>query len=88
MDREGILQQRCDALEAEQKRVTAQLEAITRKLADLDQGQIEILERMTKNQEASIGFDKELLGLFKAIVDTDGIEGLTREEGKGGEKWQ
>lgn len=68
------LMKRCDALEAEQKRVTAQLGAVTRKLAELDQGQIEILERMTKNQEASIGFDKELLGLLKGVVDADGIE--------------
>lgn len=77
MDKEDILQQRCDVLEAEQKRVTAQLEAVTRKLAELDQGQIEILEHMTKNQEASIGFDKELLGLLKGVVDADGIEDFT-----------
>lgn len=66
------LMKRCEALEAEQKRVAAQLEAVTRKLAELDQGQIEILERMMKSQEASIGFDKELLGLLKASVDTAG----------------
>lgn len=66
------LMKRCEALEAEQKRVAAQLEAVTRKLAELDQGQIEILERMTKNQEASIGFDKKLLGLLKASIDTAG----------------
>lgn len=71
------LMKRCEALEAEQKRVAAQLEAVTRKLAELDQGQIEILERMTKNQEASIGFDKELLGLLKGIVDADGIERIS-----------
>ena len=71
------LMKRCDALEAEQKRVAAYLEAVTRKLAELDQGQIEILERMTKDQEASIGFDKELLGLLKGVVDADGIENFT-----------
>ena len=77
MDKEIALRQRFETLEAEQKRVIAQLEAITRKMAELDYCQIEILERMTKAQEASIRSDKELLGLVKAIVDTDGIEGIS-----------
>ena len=82
MDKEIALRQRFETLEAEQKRVTAQLEAVTRKLAELDQGQIEILERMTKNQEASIGFDKELLGLLKGVVDADGIERIPKRKEK------
>lgn len=82
MDKEIALRQRFEALEAEQKRVTAQLEAVTRKLAELDQGQIEILECMTKAQEASIRSDKELLGLLKAIVDTDGIERIPKRKEK------
>lgn len=74
---EEELQRRVEMLEAEQKRVTAQLEAVTHKLAELDQGQIEILERMTKSQEASIGLDKELLSLLKGIANTDGIERIS-----------
>lgn len=74
---EEDLQRRVEMLEAEQKRVTAQLEAVTHKLAELDQGQIGILERMTKSQEASIGLDKELLSLLKGIANADGIERIS-----------
>lgn len=44
------LMKRCEALEAEQKRVAAQLEAVTRKLAELKEAQNEIVMVLTEIQ--------------------------------------
>lgn len=74
---EEELLRRVEMLEVKQKRVTAQLDAVTHKLAELDQGQIEILARMIKSQEASMEFDKELFRLLQGIVNTDFIKKLS-----------
>lgn len=44
------LMKRCEALEAEQKRVAAQLEAVTRKLDELKEAQNEIVMVLTEIQ--------------------------------------
>ena len=68
MDKEDILQQRCDVLEAEQKRVTAQLEAITRRVEKLEEDSVGLLN-------AELG--KILMDLFQRISDTCFVERMS-----------
>lgn len=72
------LMKRCEALEAEQKRVATQLEAVTRKMAELENDQIKMLQIMIESQNTDVEFGKELLNAIKAFIDADVVEGSTK----------
>ena len=77
MDKEDILQQRCDALEAEQKRVIAQLEAITRRVEKLEEDSVGLLNEIVSIHESDAELGKILMDLFQRISDTCFVERMS-----------
>lgn len=77
MDKEDILQQRCDVLEAEQKRVTAQLEAITRRVEKLEEDSVGLLNEIVSIHESDAELGKILMDLFQRISDTCFVERMS-----------
>lgn len=77
MDKEDILQQRCDALEAEQKRVTAQLEAVTRRVEKLEEDSVGLLNEIVSIHESDAELGKILMDLFQRISDTCFVERMS-----------
>ena len=77
MDKEDILQQRCDALEAKQKRVTAQLEAVTRRVEILEEDSVGLLNEIVSIHESDAELGKILMDLFQRISDTCFVERMS-----------
>lgn len=77
MDKEDILQQRCDVLEAEQKRVTAQLEAVTRRIEKLEEDSVGLLNEIVSIHESDAELGKILMDLFQRISDTCFVERMS-----------
>ena len=77
MDKEDILQQRCDVLEAEQKRVTAQLEAVTRRVEKLEEDSVGFLNEIVSIHESDAELGKILMDLFQRISDTCFVERMS-----------
>lgn len=77
MDKEDILQQRCDVLEAEQKRVTAQLEAVTRRVEKLEEDSVGLLNEIVSIHESDAELGKILMDLFQRISDTCFVERMS-----------
>lgn len=77
MDKEDILQQRCDALEAKQKRVTAQLEAVTRRVEKLEEDSVGLLNEIVSIHESDAELGKILMDLFQRISDTCFVERMS-----------
>ena len=77
MDKEDILQQRCDALEAEQNRVTAQLEAVTRRVEKLEKDSVGLLNEIVSIHESDAELGKILMDLFQRISDTCFVERMS-----------
>ena len=61
------LMKRCGALEAEQKRVTAQLEAVTRRVEKLEKDSVGFLNEIVSIHESDAELGKILMDLFQRI---------------------
>ena len=69
MDKEIALRKRFETLEAEQKRVIAQLEAITRRVEKLEEDSVGLLNEIVSIHESDAELGKILMDLFQRISD-------------------
>lgn len=67
MNKEIALRQRFETLEAEQKRVTAQLEAVTRRVKKLEEDSVGLLNEIVSIHESDAELGKILMDLFQRI---------------------
>ena len=67
MDKEIALRKRFETLEAEQKRVIAQLEAITRRVEKLEEDSVGLLNEIVSIHESDAELGKMLMDLFQRI---------------------
>lgn len=72
------LMKRCEALEAEQKRVAAQLEAVTRRVKKLEEDSVGLLNEIVSIHESDAELGKILMDLFQRISDTCFVERMFR----------
>lgn len=77
MDKEIALRERFEALEAEQKRVIAQLEAITRRVEKLEEDSVGLLNEIVSIHESDAELGKILMDLFQRISDTCFVERMS-----------
>ena len=73
-----FLMKRCEALEAEQKRVAAQLEAVTRRVKKLEEDSVGLLNEIVSIHESDAELGKILMDLFQRISDTCFVERMFR----------
>lgn len=71
------LMKRCEALEAEQKRVAAQLEAVTRRVKKLEEDSVGLLNEIVSIHESDAELGKMLMDLFQRISDTCFVERMS-----------
>lgn len=69
MNKEIAPWQRFETLEAEQKRVTAQLEAVTRRVEKLERDSVYLLSEIVSIHESDVELGKILQDLFAEIAN-------------------